>query len=144
MKCLLTILGLIMIGTLLATSIPVVQAEDSICTDEIVYGIQWRVYGDRAYVGAPYPEISNAKVTLKAHKYKERLFESPDTPGTYLGAAERPGFYTIKIRAEGYETRVIHNVEVKLDEDGCHVRPNNSKTILKRKPADPDDCPICV
>ncbi|HWN67823.1 MAG TPA: hypothetical protein VNM90_09290, partial [Haliangium sp.] len=58
----------------------------------------------------------------------------PDTiPGTYVGAFERPGVYTITIRGEGYSTLVLEMVEVTADE--CHVNTEQLTIVLEPIPA---------
>ena len=54
-------------------------------------------------------------------------------PGTYAGAFERPGVYTITIRGEGYSTVMLEMVEVTADE--CHVNTEQITIALQPIPA---------
>lgn len=82
------------------------------CTAVYAYGLT--VHLKDASTGA---KITNATLTLVDGDYSEVMttFEA----GTYIGAGERGGRYTLTAAAPGYETRVIDNILI--TEDICHV-----------------------
>jgi hypothetical protein len=76
-----------------------------------------------------------AEVVLRDGDYEEVVGgnDPGSISGTYAGAFERPGVYTITIRGEGYGTVVLEMVEVTADE--CHVNTEQITIALESIPA---------
>ena len=84
------------------------------CTMQFVYGVNATVAD--ATTGDP---ISGATLTLTEGDYVEVMEEVQD--GSYVGAGERAGTYSLMIEADGFVTGTITGIVV--TEDECHVIP---------------------
>lgn len=104
MRILLTLLALV--GTLGVDCI-----EPIACTANIEPGVVVQVTD--ANTGQA---VSDATVTLTEGNYSETLM---GYEGTYQGADERPGTYTLTVSADGYVTATVDNLVVTADV--CHV-----------------------
>jgi hypothetical protein len=82
------------------------------CTDQAVFGIVVRLTAQTG--GAA---ITGADVEAVEGSYVEKLVDNGD--GTYDGATERAGTYTVTINASGYMPLTVQPVEVKPGD--CHV-----------------------
>ena len=60
--------------------------------------------------------VTDATVTLTEGAYTETLIGSN---GSYSGAEERPGTYTLTVTADGYQTATVTNLVVTADR--CNV-----------------------
>lgn len=105
-----------LMALLMMSGMPFVHCFDGgvVCTQVYVYGIT--VTLQDAQTGAA---VSNATVTLTDGSYTEAMGEL--SPGNYAGAGERPGNYTIRVQAGGYQEVVV--VDVSVTSDICHVIP---------------------
>jgi uncharacterized surface anchored protein len=90
------------------------------CTANFVMGVNVRVID--AATGAA---IGGATLTLADGDYTEILTESLSSSisGSYYGAGERPGTYTLTVQAAGYQDATLEDIVVVTDECGCHVIP---------------------
>ena len=70
--------------------------------------------------------VSGATITLAEGEYVETMVEMSD--GSYAGAGERAGTYTLTIEAEGFEPVTIEDIFVDADE--CHVIPVSREVTL--------------
>ncbi len=61
--------------------------------------------------------ISDATLTLRDGNYEEEM--QYRYQGSYVGAGERAGTYTLEAFLPGYESQTINNIVVTADE--CHV-----------------------
>jgi hypothetical protein len=97
---------------------------DRTCTNILIFGITVDVTG-------PNDEPVDAIVTLRDGSFVEVI--EPGTPyqnGTlYMGAGERAGTYEVTVEAPGFRTVVFQNVRV--EEDECHVEPENLVVMLE-------------
>ena len=84
-----------------------------ICTEIFVYGLNVTVtdVNDNA--------ITGATLTLTAGDYTETMEEFD--AGTFVGAGERAGTYTLRVEADGFVTQTI--TDIVIDADECHVIP---------------------
>ncbi len=82
-----------------------------VCTAVFVSGVNVTVVDDN---GDP---VGGATATLTEGTYTEQMDELGT--GSFAGAGERTGTYTLTVEAEGFETVTIENIVV-LD-GGCHV-----------------------
>ncbi len=87
------------------------------CTEEDRPGVL--VTLTDAATGEP---ISGATLTLTEDGFEWILVESSSSiiPGVYAGVSERPGIYTLFVRADGYHD-VVREIVV-VEEDTCHVQ----------------------
>ena len=95
---------------------------DLVCTEVFIYGLTVDVSD------ADGAAVQGATLTLTEGSYTETLEEI--SPGTFIGAGERGGLYTLTVEAEGFESRTITNLFV--DEDECHVIPESRDVVLDR------------
>jgi len=88
------------------------------CTANIVMGLNVQVLD--AQTGAA---IGGATLTLVEGDYTEILEESFSsvTSGSYFGAGERPGTYTLTVQAAGYQDVTLEDIVIVTDDCGCHV-----------------------
>lgn len=98
-----------MIGVFTWGCVPV--NDGVVCTAVFVYGVNVTVADEN---GNP---VSGATLTLTDGDYTEVMEEFE--PGTYVGAGERAGTYSLTVEAEGFESTIIEGIAV--DEDECHV-----------------------
>jgi len=82
------------------------------CTTIYAYGVSATVRDTRT--GAP---LTNATLVLVDGAYRETM-TSFGQPGTYAGAGEREGTYTLTVTAQGYQP-ASRTIVVTGDE--CHV-----------------------
>ena len=89
----------------------------TVCTDELVYGIQVTVRDSMT------GELLSVDPTgvLTDGVYRETM--EAIGPSSLWGAPERPGTYDIEITAQGYRTWTRQGVEVEMEPNGCHVEP---------------------
>ena len=87
------------------------------CTEEARPGVL--VTLTDAATGEP---ISGATMTLTEDGFEWILVESSSSiiPGVYSGVSERPGIYTLNVRADGYHEVVREDIVVEADI--CHVQ----------------------
>lgn len=109
MRHLLLCAALLMVG---APTLPGCIIETS-CTTLYAYGVSATVRDTRT--GAP---VSNATLVLVDGAYRETM-TSFGTPGSYAGAGEREGTYTLTVTAQGYQPSSPRTIVVTGDE--CHV-----------------------
>lgn len=84
------------------------------CTDEARAGLNITVKN-----GSTGAEICDATVTATDGSYSETLQNTGGSCGSYAGAWERKGTYTIAVSKTGFATATESNVVVGADE--CHV-----------------------
>lgn len=84
-----------------------------VCTTEFVYGLNVTL------TNADGQPVSGATVTLSEGAYVETMEELSD--GTYVGAGERAGTYTLTVEAGAFEPVTIEGIFVDTNE--CHVIP---------------------
>ena len=94
------------------------------CTLEFRYGINLTLVDGE---GEP---ITGATVTLTEGAYEEVMDELND--GSYVGAGERAGVYTMTIEADEFASQTISNIVV--EEDECHVIPESLDVTLSPEP----------
>ena len=82
-----------------------------VCTEIFAHGVTVTV------TDADANPILSATLTLTEGDYTEAMQEFQD--GSYEGAGERAGTYTLTVEADGFITVTIENIVV--DEDACHV-----------------------
>ena len=93
---------------------------DIVCTEIFVYGVNVTVTDAN---GDP---ITGATLTLTEGTYVETMQELQ--AGSYAGAGERAGTYTLTVEAAGFVTQTLDNIVV--DEDECHVIPVSREVTL--------------
>lgn len=86
------------------------------CSDSFEPGINVLVLDAQISTG-----IDHAILTLTEGEYTETLKWLGAPPGTYSGAYERSGTYTLTVEAEGFVSQTIDGIVIGLTEDGCHV-----------------------
>lgn len=84
------------------------------CTDMFAYGVN--VTLTDADTGEP---VTGATLTLTEGDYTEVMDELEE--GSFAGAGERAGTYSLVVEVAGFETVTIGDITV--DEDECHVIP---------------------
>ncbi|MEM7186302.1 MAG: carboxypeptidase-like regulatory domain-containing protein [Bacteroidota bacterium] len=92
------------------------------CTLEFVYGLSVQVRD----VDTGGIILNNITVTAIDGSYEEELAFNFDT---YIGAGERPGNYTLEVRADGYQDFTSEVIRVGADE--CHVIPEFVEITLE-------------
>jgi len=117
MRIFLAVLAVSVAGCPLAGTRP---GDGIICTEVFVYGVNVTVTGVNDI------PITGAILTLTDGEYAETMAELG--PGTYVGAGERSGRYTLRIEADGYVTHTIMDLVVGADE--CHVIPITREVTL--------------
>lgn len=85
------------------------------CTTLYAFGVSATVRDARS--GAP---ISGATLVLVDGTYRETM-TSFGVAGSYAGAGERAGTYTLTATANGYQPSAPRTVVVTEDAEGCHV-----------------------
>jgi hypothetical protein len=88
--------------------------DDIVCTEEFVYGVSVTVTD--AESNEP---VTDATLTLTDGEYTEVMEHFGS--GQYGGAGERPGTYTLRVDAEGYESKTTEQLVVTAGI--CHVNP---------------------
>jgi len=106
--------------TVLIAGCPAVQPSNPVCTEVFVYGLTATVTDED---GAP---IEGATLTLTEGNYSETL--EGIGGGTYIGAGERAGTYSLTVEAEAFAPETIERIVV--DEDECHVIPVERNVVL--------------
>ena len=86
------------------------------CTLNFVSGVEVRVTHAQTGEG-----ITNAVLTLTEGEYSETLRAPGDPFGSYTGAGERPGTYTLTVVASGFASQTVDNIMVRIEASGCHV-----------------------
>lgn len=84
----------------------------TMCTAMYAYGVSVTVINSQT--GAP---VDGVVLTLTDGAYTETMQAFPS--GGYVGAGERPGTYTLTVRADGFADKTMENIVVTADE--CHV-----------------------
>lgn len=100
-----------------------------ICTMQFVYGLTVQVTDEN---GDP---VVGATLTLTEAEYVEVVPGPPGSGvelegGTYLGAGERAGTYTLTVESPGFEPVTIENIVIEADE--CHVISVTREVTLTR------------
>lgn len=90
--------------------------EETACTTEFRYGVNVSVRDARD--GSA---ITNATVQIVDGTYTETLMQ-PALPGSYAGAGERAGAYTLTVTAPGFQPAAPRALTVGRTADGCHVQ----------------------
>lgn len=101
-----------LLGLLGAPSLSGCVVERS-CTTSYAYGVSATVRDART--GAP---ISNATLVLTDGSFRETMMAF-GVAGSYAGAGEREGTYTLTVTAQGYQSPAPRTLVVTGDE--CHV-----------------------
>ncbi len=73
--------------------------------------------------------VSGITVIAKDNNYTETLISLPDR-GSFIGAYERTGTYTIMVSGDGYET-YTSTIPIIVDKDICHVITESREIILQ-------------
>jgi hypothetical protein len=108
-----SLLSIALLSSISFTGCPLdLDPDPPVCTTEFRYGVTAQVTD--ASTGAA---VTNATLTLIEGSYTETMQFLP--PGTYVGAGEREGTYTLVAEAPGYQTQTITGIDVDADE--CHV-----------------------
>lgn len=98
------------------------KQDDTInCTEIFVSGINVQVRD----VSTNNLITEGITVLIEDGDYSEEL---ASVSGSFFGAGERPGNYTITVSGEGYITEVVGPIEVLADE--CHVIPQSLEISL--------------
>lgn len=84
------------------------------CTTLYAFGVSATVRNART--GEP---IAGATLVLADGAYRETMMPI-GPPGSYAGAGERPGTYTLTVTAQGFQPAPPRSIVVTGDE--CHVR----------------------
>jgi hypothetical protein len=91
----------------------------TVCTPDFRLGLGIVVVNDRTAA-----HICDAVVTASSGSYSETLVRTQDARVSgclYVGAAERPGTYSVRAEAGGFAAGTVSGVTVPLTSDGCHV-----------------------
>jgi hypothetical protein len=90
------------------------------CTADVRLGLGIVVVNDET--GA---HLCDAVATASSGSYSETLVRTSDARVSgclYVGAAERPGTYSVHAEAVGFAGSTLPNVTVSVTRDGCHVQ----------------------
>ena len=92
---------------------------ETACTADVRLGL-----GIVVVNGETGAHVCDAAVTASSGSYSERLVPTSDARVSgclYVGAAERPGTYSVHAEAEGLGGSTLSAVTVPVTRDGCHV-----------------------
>ncbi|MFN0250941.1 MAG: carboxypeptidase-like regulatory domain-containing protein [Kofleriaceae bacterium] len=95
---------------------------DRFCTTVSIYGIRVDVTG-------PNDQPIDATVTLRDGDSVEVIEPFERINSQYLGAGERAGTYDVTVEAAGFRSVMVQDVRV--EEDDCHVQPEQLVVALE-------------
>ena len=94
------------------------------CTEQFVYGLIITVKD--ANINDIL--VEDVTVIIQDGEYQEELMNIQGT-NDFIGAGERPGNYTIKVTADGYESYTTEAIQINANE--CHVIPEALEILLE-------------
>ena len=106
-----------------ACSLDVDNPEESLCTQEFVYGLNVTVRDDKDNT------IITEGITVIARNgdYAEEL-TVPEGLDIFIGAGERPGNYILEVTSDNYQPYISESIRVNADI--CHVIPRYIEILL--------------
>ena len=101
------------------------EEDQIVCTQEFVYGLHVTVLD----ASTSLPLAEGVVVKAVDGTYQENLYNLVGQDGTFYGAGERIGIYTITVTKEGYQTYTSSPIGVSATV--CHVIPQSLTVNLQ-------------